>query len=185
MPATVRSRIVYRPFRCLKTEITIYRTVIVSLLYWDGTWSHVREEHVAVNISRKLILKLGRDGVDWINLAQGRDKWRAVVNTSVNHRVHWNAASQWVAEELVAFQVGLVPLLLVSYPRLSVRECRVFCFAATFCYNNAGPNALWIFAFLTKSRKRPVWRPRPSVLPSVCLWRISCWTAYRLLWRSV
>jgi len=75
MPAaTVRSRIFCRPIRCLKTKITIYRTIIVSLLLWDETWSHVREEHMVVNISRKLILKLGRDGVDWINLAQGRDK---------------------------------------------------------------------------------------------------------------
>lgn len=46
----------------------------MSLLYWDETWSHVREEHMAVNISLEFVLKLGRGGVDWINLAQGRDK---------------------------------------------------------------------------------------------------------------
>jgi len=44
-----------------------------SLLYWDETWSVVREEHMVVNISPEFILKLGRQGVDWINLAQGRD----------------------------------------------------------------------------------------------------------------
>jgi hypothetical protein len=59
----------------------------VSLLYWDETWSLVREEHVVVNISPEFILKLGREGVDWINLAEGRDRRRAVVDASVNHRV--------------------------------------------------------------------------------------------------
>lgn len=59
----------------------------MSLLYWDETWSLVREEHVVVNISPEFILKLGREGVDWINLAEGRDRRRAVVDASVNHRV--------------------------------------------------------------------------------------------------
>jgi hypothetical protein len=54
MPATFRSRIFCRPFYFLKTKITIYRTIIVSLLYWDETWSHVREEHMVVDISQSL-----------------------------------------------------------------------------------------------------------------------------------
>jgi hypothetical protein len=29
----------------------------------------------------------GRDGVDWIDMAQDRDQWRAVVNTVLNLRV--------------------------------------------------------------------------------------------------
>jgi hypothetical protein len=31
--------------------------------------------------------KIGWDGVDWIGLAQDRDKWRALVNLVMNLRV--------------------------------------------------------------------------------------------------
>jgi hypothetical protein len=33
------------------------------------------------------LLELGWGGVDWIGLAQDRDKWRALVNAVMNHRV--------------------------------------------------------------------------------------------------
>jgi hypothetical protein len=35
--------------------------------------------------------EIGWDGIYWINLAQGRDQWRAPVNTVINHRVPLNA----------------------------------------------------------------------------------------------
>jgi hypothetical protein len=31
--------------------------------------------------------EIGWDGMDWINLAQDRDQWRALVNTVMNFRV--------------------------------------------------------------------------------------------------
>jgi hypothetical protein len=31
--------------------------------------------------------EIGSDGVDWVDLAQDRDHWRAVVNTVMNLRV--------------------------------------------------------------------------------------------------
>jgi hypothetical protein len=31
--------------------------------------------------------EIGWDGMDWIDLAQDRDKWRALVNTVMNLRV--------------------------------------------------------------------------------------------------
>jgi hypothetical protein len=30
---------------------------------------------------------IGWDGMDWIDLAQDRDQWKALVNTVMNHRV--------------------------------------------------------------------------------------------------
>jgi hypothetical protein len=31
--------------------------------------------------------------MDWIDLALDRDKWRAVVNTAINPRIHQNAGN--------------------------------------------------------------------------------------------
>jgi hypothetical protein len=31
--------------------------------------------------------EIGWDGVDWMDIAQVRDQWRALVNTVLNHRV--------------------------------------------------------------------------------------------------
>jgi hypothetical protein len=35
--------------------------------------------------------ELGWDGVDWIDVAQDRDRWKALVNTVLSLRVPWNA----------------------------------------------------------------------------------------------
>jgi hypothetical protein len=37
--------------------------------------------------------EVGWDGMDWIDLAQDRDQWRALVNTVMNLRVPLNAGN--------------------------------------------------------------------------------------------
>jgi hypothetical protein len=47
------------------------------------------------------------DGVDWIDLAQNRDQWRALVNMLMNLRVHKMLGSSRVAAQLAASEEGL------------------------------------------------------------------------------
>jgi hypothetical protein len=35
--------------------------------------------------------EIGWDGVDWIDVAQDRDQWRALVNTVMNHKMLGNS----------------------------------------------------------------------------------------------
>jgi hypothetical protein len=37
----------------------------------------------------------------WIRLTQGRDKWRAVVNTVMKFRVSWNVGNSWLSEKML------------------------------------------------------------------------------------
>jgi hypothetical protein len=43
---------------------------------------------------------VGREDVDWIYVAEGKDKWWALVNTHMNFRVPQNAGNSWPAGEL-------------------------------------------------------------------------------------
>jgi hypothetical protein len=48
----------------------------------------IAESHYFTNIYIKIDLReIGWDGMDWIDLAQDRDQWRALVNTVMNVRV--------------------------------------------------------------------------------------------------
>jgi hypothetical protein len=51
--------------------------------------------------------------MDWINLVQGRDQWRALVNTneSTGSTEFWEILEP---EQLVAFQEGFSSMKLVS-----------------------------------------------------------------------
>jgi hypothetical protein len=40
-----------------------------------------------VNNMKMDVREIGRGGIDWIDLAQGRDRWRSLVNTVINPHV--------------------------------------------------------------------------------------------------
>jgi hypothetical protein len=52
--------------------------------------------------------------VDWINLAQDRDKWRDVVNTVINLKVANMFKMCWLAKELLASPEGLCSMELIT-----------------------------------------------------------------------
>jgi hypothetical protein len=46
-----------------------------------------RPRHRWVDNIKLYLLEIGWGGVDWIGLAEDRDRWRALVNSVMNHRV--------------------------------------------------------------------------------------------------
>jgi hypothetical protein len=50
-----------------------------------------RPRHRWVDNIRKDLGEVGWGEVDWIGLAQDRNRWRALVNSVLNLRVAWNA----------------------------------------------------------------------------------------------
>jgi hypothetical protein len=50
-------------------------------------WGHLKDPGVDGRIILKWILEKGDGGMDWIDLAQYRDRWRAVVSAVMNLRV--------------------------------------------------------------------------------------------------
>jgi hypothetical protein len=53
---------------------------------WAGHVARMGEERNAYRILMDLT-EIGWGGMDWIDLAQDRDQWRALVNTTMNFRV--------------------------------------------------------------------------------------------------
>jgi hypothetical protein len=55
-----------------------------------GGWRKLHNEELHNLYSSPSIIRMSKsiwDGIDWIDLAQDRDQWRALVNTVMNLRV--------------------------------------------------------------------------------------------------
>jgi hypothetical protein len=56
--------------------------------WWEGQKERDQDQDVGGWRILKWILEIiGWDGMDWIELAQDRDQWRALVNTAMNLQV--------------------------------------------------------------------------------------------------
>jgi hypothetical protein len=55
----------------------------------------------------------GWGGTDWIDLAQDRDQWRALVNTAMHFGFHKLEGNSQVAAQLAASEEGLNSMNLV------------------------------------------------------------------------
>jgi hypothetical protein len=60
-----------------------YKTLVAKS---EGKRPH-RPRHKWKNNIRIDLREIGYGGVDWIHMAQDRDRWRALVNTVMNFRV--------------------------------------------------------------------------------------------------
>jgi hypothetical protein len=60
------------------------------------------------------IQKVEWEGIDWINLTQDRDRWRALVNGVMKLRTPKNVGISRLTKDLLAIQEGLCFMKLFS-----------------------------------------------------------------------
>jgi hypothetical protein len=63
---------------------TVYRLLVGKS---EGKRPLGRPRHMCVNSFKMDLAEIGWGGVDWIGLAQDRDRWRAVAKAVMNFRV--------------------------------------------------------------------------------------------------
>jgi hypothetical protein len=107
----------YCPVRCLLTA-TIHNFRLSQVIYNIYTFTHFALTFPVI-LSCKEGIEWGC--MDWIDLAQDRDQWRALVKTVTNLRVPWIFGNSWVAAQLAASEeelraVELLPARVMFFP---------------------------------------------------------------------
>jgi hypothetical protein len=74
-----------------------------------GVLRRIWEDNVKFDLE-----EVGWGGLDCIDLAEGRDRWRAFVNAVMNFRMPLNAGNFLTAEDLIACFGGFCSVELVS-----------------------------------------------------------------------
>jgi hypothetical protein len=74
-----------------------------------------RPRHRWVDNIKMDLLEIGWGGVDWIGLAQDRDRWRALVNAVTNFGFHEMLGDYRVPKQLGISRVVVSSLKLLSY----------------------------------------------------------------------
>jgi hypothetical protein len=72
-----------------------------------------RPRHGQVVNIKMYLREVGCSGMDWIDLTQDRDQWKALVNMVINFQVHKMLGSCLIAAQLEAPQEGLSSTKLV------------------------------------------------------------------------
>jgi hypothetical protein len=70
---------------------------------------HGWEDNIKIDLKQ-----VGWGAMDWIELAQDRDRWRAFVTAVMNLGFHKMRGISWLAEKLLDSQEGLCSMELVS-----------------------------------------------------------------------
>ena len=93
-----------------------------------GNCQHVWDDNIMTYLR-----ELGCGGVDWIGLAQDRDRWRALGTAVMNLWFHKLRGISWPAENLLASQEALccmdewVSVIMITHVIICVkRECCVY-----------------------------------------------------------
>jgi hypothetical protein len=93
-------------------------------------------------------------GMDWIDPARQRDRWRAFVNAVINLWVTWNASISWLSENRLVNMYNISTLIAINSTYLSILFTPYYFFSNWSLFHPFGssPTSV-IYLFQTKLRR--------------------------------
>ena len=108
---------IYRNATKLLHSVPILRFVyFLMLLYFSSKRPLGRPRRRWVDNIRTDLQEVGCGYMDWIGLAQDRDRWRTIVSAVMNLRVPWNAGSFLTSCKPVSFSRRILHLGVSKVP---------------------------------------------------------------------